>query len=81
MPPAVAITIDRDGELYFNREKITMNAVLERLAVVKAADPETVVYVAAEDVGNSDRLPTFLDLYDELAHAGMNIRLVGAPKE
>ncbi|MHC5008984.1 MAG: ExbD/TolR family protein [Planctomycetota bacterium] len=80
LPPAIAITIDRNGTLFFNREQITMATVLDRLKAVKATDPETVIYVAAEATGTMDRLPTFLNLYDQLAHAGLNIKLVGAPK-
>ena len=81
VPPAVAITIDRNGSLFLNREPIAMEAVLGRLEAYKAADPETVVYVAAETMGVQDRLPTFLDLYDELSHAGLDIRLVGSPEK
>jgi biopolymer transport protein ExbD len=79
VPPAVAITIDRNGSLFFNREQIAMSTVLDRLKAVRDADPETVIYVAAEATGATDRLPTFLDLYDQLAHAGLNIKLVGSP--
>jgi biopolymer transport protein ExbD len=79
VPPAVAITIDRNGSLYFNREPIALNTVLERLKAVKASDPDTVIYIAAEATGAMDRLPTFLNLYDSLAHAGLNIKLVGSP--
>jgi biopolymer transport protein ExbD len=79
VPPAVALTIDRNGSLFFNREQIAMSTVLERLKAVRDADPDTVIYVAAEATGATDRLPTFLDLYDQLAHAGLNIKLVGSP--
>ena len=81
VPPAVAITIDRDGTLFLNRERVTLDNVLGKLQAVKASDPDTIVYLAAEATGVQDRLPTFLTLYDKLAHAGMNIRLVGSPKE
>ncbi len=81
VPPAVAFTIDRNGALFLNREPISMDAVLPRLTELKARDPDTIIYVAAEKVGTSDRLPVFLDLYDELAHAGLNIKLVGSPQE
>ena len=36
-------------------------------------------YVAAEEDGDADRLPVFLDLYDRLALAGFDIKLVGRP--
>jgi biopolymer transport protein ExbD len=81
VPPAVAITIDRNGSLFLNREPISMDAVLPRLTELKAKDPDTIIYVAAEKVGTGDRLPVFLDLYDELAHAGLNIKLVGSPED
>jgi len=51
--------------------------VLERLREIKEAAPETVIYLAAEEIGDTDRLPTFLALYDRLAYAGLDIKLVG----
>lgn len=79
--PAVAITIDAAGGLYLNREPLALDDVLARLLVEKANDPYTVVYVAAEEEGSLDRLPVFLSLYDRLAQAGLDIRLVGRPGE
>jgi biopolymer transport protein ExbD len=72
LPPAIAITIDRNGTLFFNREQIAMATVLDRLKAVKATDPETVIYIAAEATGTLDRLPTFLNLYDQLAHGAQH---------
>ncbi len=79
--PAVSITIDRYGSLYLDREPIALEAVLDRLAALRIADPNTVVFVAAEKFGEQDRLPTFLDLYDILSRAGLTIMLVGSPDE
>ncbi len=79
--PAVSITIDRHGSLYLDREPIALAAVLDRLAALRMADPDTLVYVAAEKLGDQDRLPTFLDLYDILSRAGLTIKLVGSPEE
>ncbi len=79
--PAVSITIDRHGSLFLDREPIALEAVLDRLSALRLVDPETLVYVAAEKVGEQDRLPTFLDLYDILSRAGLTIKLVGSPKE
>lgn len=81
VPPAVAITIDRGGALFLNREPISMDVIRERLQTIKAGDPKTVIYIAAEEIGDQDRLPTFFDLYDHLANAGLNIRLVGSPND
>ncbi len=79
--PAVSITIDRNGSLYLDREPIALEAVLDRMAALRLADPNTLVYVAAEKFGEQDRLPTFLDLYDLLSRAGLTIKLVGSPEE
>ena len=79
--PAVSITIDRTGSLFLDREPIAMESVLDRLGALRTADPNTVVYVAAEKIGDQDRLPTFLDLYDTLSQAGLTIKLVGSPEE
>ena len=75
--PAVTISIDRAGDLYLDRERIALDAVVERLRDVKAREPETVIYLAAEETGDTDRLPVFLTLYDQLAFAGLDIKLVG----
>jgi biopolymer transport protein ExbD len=79
--PAVSITIDRTGSLFLDREPIAMEAILDRLSALQTADPNTVVYVAAEKLGEQDRLPTFLNLYDTLSQAGLTIKLVGSPEE
>ncbi len=77
--PAVTVSINRDGGLFVNRQPVTMDEVLIKLKEEKARDPATVVYIAAEETGDTDRLPTFLALYDQLAFAGLDIRLVGRP--
>ena len=79
--PAVTITINREGDLFFNRTPIAIEEVLPRLEAAKEKAPDTVVYVATDAVGTRDRLPTFLDLYDRLAHSGLNITLVGSPDD
>jgi biopolymer transport protein ExbD len=77
--PAVTVSIDRAGALYVDREPVAMENVLQRLKDAKEQDPETVIYLAAEEIGDTDRLPTFLSLYDRLANAGLDIKLVGRP--
>ncbi|MDY7110302.1 MAG: biopolymer transporter ExbD [Planctomycetota bacterium] len=79
--PAVTISIDRTGALYVDRQPIAMEHIVEHLEAAQADDPETVIYIAAEEAGDTDRLPTFLSLYDRLALAGLDIRLVGRPSE
>jgi biopolymer transport protein ExbD len=79
--PAVTISIDRGGALYVDRQPVAMERIVDHLRAAQADDPETVIYIAAEEAGDTDRLPTFLSLYDRLAFAGLDIRLVGRPSE
>ena len=79
--PAVTISLDRSGALYVDRDPVTLDNVLDRLRNVTEEDPDTVIYIAAEEMGDTDRLPTFLSLYDRLAHAGLDIKLVGRPSD
>ncbi len=79
--PAVTITIDEAGKLYYNREPIALEEVVDHLRAAQAEEPQTVVYIAAEEHGTLDRLPTFLSLYDRLVFAGLDIKLVGRPTE
>ncbi len=81
IPPAVTISIDHQGRLFLDREPITVDEVVGRLRKIKDEDPETVIFLAAQERGTVDRLPLFLELYDELAFAGLEIKLVGRPSE
>lgn len=78
--PAMTISIDANGDLFLDREPIAVDDVLGRVQEAVAGEPETVIYIAADQQGEGDRLPLFLDLYDRLANAGLDIRLVGAPR-
>jgi biopolymer transport protein ExbD len=79
--PAMTISIDADGMVYLDREPITLEQILPRLEEAVAADAATVIYIAADERGTTDRLPVFFDLYDRLANAGLDIRLFSAPPE
>ncbi len=79
--PAVTVSIDRTGTLYVNREALAADEVLARLRQAKDEHPDTVIYVACEEAGDTDRLPVFLDLCDRLALAGLEINLVGRRDE
>lgn len=79
--PAVTLSIDSEGVIHLDREPIELADILPALEQRMAQDPDTVVYIAADERGTSDRLPIFLELYDQLANAGLDIRLVGAARE
>jgi biopolymer transport protein ExbD len=77
----MTVSLDAQGNLFLDREPMTMSSLLDTIEQRKLDAPETVVYIAAEKTGDVDRLPTFLSLYDKLAFAGLDIRLVGKPSD
>jgi len=79
VPAAVAISLDRDGQWFLDRQPIEIAELPDRLRAVLDEDPRTVIYLAADAEGSVDRLPAFLDLYDRLSGSGIELRLVGRP--
>lgn len=81
--PAAAITLslDANGALFLDRQAIALDDVVPRLKQAVAEDPALVVYLAADQRGEIDRLPIFLQLYDRLSFAGLDIKLVGRPSD
>ena len=81
VPAAVTISLDRDGQWFLDREPIELTELPDRLRAVRADDPQTVIYLAADAEGSVDRLPAFLDLHDRLSGSGIELRLIGRPGE
>jgi len=77
--PAITISLDTNGNLFFNREPINLDDVLGRIQQVQQIDPDTEIYLAVDETGNTDRLPIFMNLYDRLSHEGLDIKLVSKP--
>lgn len=79
--PAMTLSLDAGGDLFLNRQPVALDDVVPRLQQAVRDDPETVIYLAADERGQTDRLPKFLELYDRLALAGLDIKLVGRPSD
>jgi biopolymer transport protein ExbD len=79
--PAVTISIDAAGALYVDREPVAPEDIRAVILRRVADDPDTIVYIAADERGDEDRLPIFIDLYDRLANAGLTLKIVGRPKD
>ena len=80
--PAATISLDTDGTLYFNRDKVTLDEVAGKVKEARTADPETVVYLAvAYGQGRVDRAPLLQDVWDRLKDLGVAVNLVGKPNE
>lgn len=78
---AATISLDQAGSLFLDRELIEMEPMVERLRALKSEKPNLVVYIAAQEEGDTDRLPVFLRLFDRLALEGLNLKIVGRPKD
>ncbi len=76
---AITVSLDAKGDLFIDREPVALEEIVLRLQEAVAATPELKIYLAADQRGEMDRLPTFLELYDQLAFAGLDIVLVGQP--
>lgn len=75
-----AITIDKSGSLFFNREKIGYDALDAKLAAMAKDETHGRIYVALEAEGLSDRGPVLLNMIERLRAAGINdFVFVGAP--
>ena len=80
--PAATISLDLNGAIYFNKDKVTIDEVADKVKAAKQADPTTVVYLAvANGQGTMDRAPLMQDLWDRLKDLGVAVNLVGKPKE
>jgi biopolymer transport protein ExbD len=80
--PAATISLDLSGAIYFNKDKVTLDEVADKVKAAKQADPTTVVYLAvANGQGTMDRAPVMQDLWDRLKDLGVAVNLVGKPKE
>lgn len=79
--PAATVSMDLEGNLYFNRETIALEDIAPRLVAEKAADPRTVFYLAvAEGKTDVDRAPLLQDILSRIHATGVSISLVGRPR-
>ena len=75
-----AITIDKSGTLFFNRQKVGYDELDAKLAAIAKDASHGRVYVALEAEGASDRGPVLLNMIERLRAAGINdFVFVGAP--
>ncbi len=79
--PAATVSVDLAGNLFLNRDSVTLDELLPRLLDARAADPRTVFYLAVAD-GHTDvdRAPILQDIFNRLHGSGIQISLVGRPQ-
>lgn len=80
--PAAVVSIDLEGGLHLDRESITLDQLRPRLEARRMSEPAIVLYLAVADGDSTvDRAPLLQDIWDVLKDAGMEINLVGRPKD
>ncbi len=76
-----AITIDRDGNLYLNREPIGEEDLSQQLLVMAAQPKRPMLYLALEAQGSTDRGPILIHLIERVRSAGIeDFVIVGQPE-
>ena len=80
--PSISITLGVDGHVYVGQEAVQVESLVETLAAKKETQPNAVVYLVVED-GEAviDRGPVLTSVWDQLRAEGLEIFLVGSPKE
>lgn len=66
-----AITIDRQGALFFNRERMTLQQLEQRLGPLASQTAKPRLYLAMEDKGAIDRGPLLVNLISRLNAMGI----------
>lgn len=76
------ITVDRRGEIFWNRQPLAAPDLEARLRALAADPAGPAVYLAMEAGGDTDRGPLLLHLIEQVRAAGVtNFVLVGQPGE
>ena len=73
-----AVTLDKDGQYFFNREQVDLETLEGRLFAFAEDQDLPTLYVAVEAQGAVDRGPILIDLIERIQVAGIrNFAIVG----
>jgi biopolymer transport protein ExbD len=79
---SISVTIAIDGNIYVNQTLASLNNVASLVSTELADNPGAAIYVVVEDgVASVDRGPLLTGTWDALRHQGLEIFLVGSPKQ
>ncbi len=80
--PSISVTIAVDGNIYVNKTVVDLDNVATTVSQQLETEPDAVIYVVVEDgEATVDRGPLLTGTWDRLRHEGVEIFLVGAPKQ
>ena len=78
--PALTLSLDADGNLFLDREPITIENLVPALQAAAEDRSDTVLYLAVSDeIGPNDRVPVLLEVWDQLRNQPMDVKMVGKP--
>ena len=78
---AATVSVDLAGNLFFNRDSISLEDLIPRLLQAREANGDTVFYLAVADGHTEvDRAPLLQDIFSRVHATGIPISLVGRPK-
>jgi|TARA_B100000959_G_C14797563_1_gene548329 biopolymer transport protein ExbD len=79
--PSISVTIAVDGNIYVNKTVVSLQDVAITVSDKLEKTPDAAIYLVIED-GDSiiDRGPLLTGTWDRLRQQGLEIFLVGAPK-
>ena len=81
-PPALTLSLDAEGNLFLDREPISIEQLLPALQASASERSDTVLYLAVSDeIGPSDRVPVLLEVWDRLRNQPMPVKMVGKPAD
>lgn len=73
-----AVTVDRHGGLFYNREPVSAAELQQRMVELAEAGSDARLYIAVEAEGTTDRGPLLVNLLQQATAAGLtNIAIVG----
>lgn len=79
---SISVTIAVDGNIYVNKTIVGLDGVVDAVRKGLKDEPDAAVYVVVEDGEAAlDRGPLLTGTWDRLRHEGVDIFLVGAPKQ
>ena len=78
----ISVTIAVDGNIYVNETIVTLDEVVRAVSEELEQEPKAAIYIVVEDGDAAvDRGPLLTGTWDRLRHQGLELFLVGAPKQ
>jgi len=76
------LQVDRKGELFLNREPLSIAQLDTTLAEIGKMAKQPTLYLVVDAEGDKDRAPLLISLFEKVKRAGVkNVTFVGQPGE